>query len=381
MEFLSSLLERFLIFDSFFKFKNTLHFMIIIGLDIGGANTKAALILFNNKDIIRSFSYIEYFPFWEKTINDIPEMLKRIVENLVIKNNFKLNTIEYITVTITAELSDAFQTKREGILTILKALKQVFDKNKLFFITNQGKFINYISAKSEYKSIASSNWVSTSLFLGYFQPLCILIDAGSTTIDIIPIVNSVPVAQGKDDISRMLNHELLYTGGLRATIPSITQFVPYQGKLVRISFEKFALISDVHLILGNITEDEYINDTADNRSKSLENCYARLSRIICMDIETISKEELNKIAEYIYEKQLEMIKYEIQEFMSNLVIRFPEFEIDPKFVITGLAANFVIRKTLLNLGYTNILSYEEVTNISDQISSSAFAITGAFYYQ
>jgi len=352
-----------------------------LGLDIGGANTKAALTLFKNKDIIKSFSYIEYFPFWEKTINDISEMFKRIVENLIIRNYFKSNIIDYITVTITAELSDAFQTKREGILTILKALKQVFDKNKLFFITNQGKFINYTSAKLEHMSIAASNWVSTSLFLGYFQPLCILIDAGSTTIDIIPIVNSIPVAQGKEDISRILNHELVYTGGLRATIPSITQFVPYQGKLVRISFEKFALISDVHLILGNITEEEYINDTADKRSKSLENCYARLSRIICMDIETISKEELNKIAEYIYQKQLELIKDEIQEFMSNLVIRFPEFEIEPKFVITGLAAKFLIRKTLLNLGFTNILSYEEVTNSPNQISSSAFAITGAFYYQ
>jgi len=352
-----------------------------LGLDIGGANTKAALILVKNKDIIKSFSNIQYFPFWEKTVNDIPEMLKEIVDNIVIKNNFKLNDIEYITVTITAELSDAFQTKREGILTILKALKQVFDTSKLFFITTQGKFINYTLGITEYKSIMASNWVSTSLFLGYFQPLCILIDAGSTTIDIIPIVNSIPVAQGKDDISRMINHELVYTGGLRATIPSITQFVPYKNKLVRISFEKFALISDVHLILGNIREDEYINDTADNRSKSLENCYARLSRIICMDIETISKQELHKIAEYIYEKQLEMIKDEIQDFMSNLVIKFPEFEIDPQFVITGLAADFLIRKTLLQLGYTNILSYEEITNIPDQINSSAFAIAGAFYYQ
>lgn len=352
-----------------------------MGLDIGGANTKAALILFKNDDIVKSFSYIEYFPFWEKTINDIPDMLRRIVENLANKNNFKLKTIEYIAVTITAELSDAFQTKKEGILTILKALKQVFDKDKLYFITNQGKYINYSSAKSTFYSIAGANWVSTSLFLGYFHPLCILIDAGSTTIDFIPIVNSIPVTQGKDDISRMLNHELLYTGGLRATIPSITQFVPYHGKLVRISFERFALISDVHLILGNITEDEYINDTADNRSKSLEDCSARLSRIICMDKETITKEELYTIAEYIYEKQLEIIKHEIQEFISSLIIRFPEFEQDPRFVITGLSANFLIRKTLLNLGYSNILSYEEVTNISDQISSSAFAIAGAFYYQ
>ena len=66
--------------------------------------------------------------------------------------------------------------------------------------------------------------------------------------------------------------------------------------MLRISFEKFALISDVHRILNNISENEYINDTADNRSKSIEDCYARLARIICMDIETITIEDLNKIA-------------------------------------------------------------------------------------
>jgi len=35
--------------------------MIILGLDIGGANTKAALLRFKEKKIFESFSYLEYF--------------------------------------------------------------------------------------------------------------------------------------------------------------------------------------------------------------------------------------------------------------------------------------------------------------------------------
>jgi len=151
--------------------------------------------------------------------------------------------------------------------------------------------------------------------------------------------------------------------------------------MVRISFEKFALISDVHRILNNISEKEYINDTADNRSKSLEDCYARISRILCMDIETISREELNNIAEFIYEKQLDIIISEIKEFMNNLIIRIPEFQKNSEFVITGLAAEFLIKKSLKKLGYSNISSYEKITKIPDKISSSAFAVAGAFYYQ
>ena len=353
----------------------------ILGLDIGGANTKAVLVKFKNSEIFESFSFIEYFPFWEKTLNDIHNMLRRIVENLIIKNKVSLKEVDFISITITAELSDAFQTKHEGISTILDALEQVFDAEKMFFININSKFINFSQAKEEYASIKAANWASTSLFLGNFVSKCILIDAGSTTIDIIPILNSVPVAKGKNDVERLINHELIYTGGLRATIPSITHIVPYKGNMVRISFEKFALVSDVHRILNNISDEEYLNDTADNRSKTLENCYARLARVICMDLETISKTELDTIAKYIYDKQLKIIITEIQEFMKDLTLRKPEFNKDLKFVLTGLSTGFLIKNVLLKLGYRDILSYEEITNIPDRISSSAFAVAGALYFQ
>jgi probable H4MPT-linked C1 transfer pathway protein len=353
----------------------------ILGLDIGGANTKAALIEYSNSKIVRSLSYIEYFPFWEKTLNDIPNMFGRIVENLIIPNHLKLIDINFISITITAELSDAFQTKREGIFTILKALKQIFDKRKMFFINNEKEFINFNQAESDPISVAAANWVSTSLFLGNFVPKCILIDSGSTTIDVIPILDSEPVAKGKNDIERLQNHELIYTGGLRATIPSITHFVPYREKMIRISFEKFALISDVHRVLKNITEEEYINDTADNRSKSINDCYARIARIVCMDLDSISIKDLEVIAQYIYNKQIEIISNEIQEFLSNLTERIPEFRGEPSFVLTGLSADFLIRNTLQKLGYSNILDYERTTHIPDHISSSAFAVAGVFYFQ
>jgi probable H4MPT-linked C1 transfer pathway protein len=307
--------------------------------------------------------------------------LRRIIKELVEKNNFTINSIDYIAVTITAELSDAFRTKKEGILLILDALDTIFDKNKLRFITNKCKFVSFEKAKTDYLSIAAANWASTALFLGRFISMCVLIDAGSTTIDIIPIYESKPVPKGRNDTSRLLNHELIYTGGLRATIPSVTHHVPYKGKNIRISFEKFALISDVYRILNFISEEEYINDTADNRSKSLENCYARLSRVICKDIETISIEDLNIMANFIYEKHLGIITREVKSFMQNLIKKYEDFKIAPKFVITGISADFLIKPSLKKLGYQNVVNYEEITKIPDKISSSAFAVAGAFYLQ
>lgn len=354
--------------------------MFIIGFDIGGANTKAALIECKKGKIICLSSKIEYFPFWEKTNNDIISLFNNIVNSLTANSNVSRQEIEHVAISITAELSDAFYTKREGIFIILSTLKEVFGTEKLKFITTKNQFVDFLLAKKDYLAISAANWVGTALFVGNFTPNCILIDGGSTTIDLIPIVNSLPNTLGKDDTSRIVNHELIYTGGLRATLPSITHFVPYQGNKVRISFEKFALISDVHRILNNISEEEYINETADHRSNSLEDCYARLARMICSDLDLISKKELNMIAEYIYHKQIELISSEIKLLMRNLVKRLPDFEDNPQFILTGLSSDFLIKKALNSLNYKNILDFKQVTGIPNHISSSAYAVAGALYY-
>ena len=64
--------------------------IIIIGLDIGGANTKAALVGFENGTITKCFSIIEYFPFWEKSIIQIPDMLSKITDKLTRKAGIRL---------------------------------------------------------------------------------------------------------------------------------------------------------------------------------------------------------------------------------------------------------------------------------------------------
>ncbi|TXT57191.1 MAG: putative (4-{4-[2-(gamma-L-glutamylamino)ethyl]phenoxymethyl}furan-2-yl)methanamine synthase [Promethearchaeota archaeon] len=354
---------------------------LILGLDIGGANTKAALLKFSNEKLKTSHSSIEYFPFWEKSIEEISGMLKRIIKSLVLNNQYKMDDIAHISVTITAELSDAFQTKKEGITTIIKALKKTFNPSKLRFISTENIYFSVNQAEMNPYKIAAANWVSTALFLGYYIKNCILVDAGSTTIDVIPIKDSTPIPIGKTDVKRLMNHELIYTGGLRATIPSITHFVPYKNKKIRISFEKFALVSDVHRILGNISEVEYINDTADNRSKSIDDCYARLARTVCLDSDLVSEEDLDRIAEYVYKKQVDIILKEFVDFMDLLCDREPVFKEDPLFIITGLSANFLIRKALEILKYQNIKTYEEIVGIPNHISSSAYAVAAALYYQ
>jgi hypothetical protein len=100
-----------------------------------------------------------------------------------------------------------------------------------------------------------------------------------------------------------------------------------------------------------------------------------------MDLDSISLKNLDLIAQYISVKQIGIISKDIQEFLNALTKRLPEFNNDPIFVLTGLSADFLVKKVLLKLGFSNILNYEKITKIPDHISSSAFAVAGAFYFQ
>ncbi|MFX1299142.1 MAG: hypothetical protein ACFFD2_30310, partial [Promethearchaeota archaeon] len=101
----------------------------------------------------------------------------------------------------------------------------------------------------------------------------------------------------------------------------------------------------------------------------------------CADLSEVSREELDQIAKFIYQKQLKLISEELQHFIKNLIKYHPEFTDDLKFVITGLSADFLIKKILETLGYNNIEIYEHVTKIPNRINSSAFAVAGAYHYQ
>ena len=76
---------------------------------------------------------------------------------------------------------------------------------------------------------------------------------GTTTTDIIPIVDGEVVAVGKTDPDRLASGELVYTGALRTPVEAIVRDVPYRDGRASVSAEAFALIGDVHLWRGHLS--------------------------------------------------------------------------------------------------------------------------------
>ena len=80
--------------------------------------------------------------------------------------------------------------------------------------------------------------------------------------------------------------------------------------------ELFATTVDVHMVLGNITEEDYSCDTMDGAGKSLEDCMRRISRILCGDMEILTPEDVVVMADYVYFEQVKKISEALLE-VSN----------------------------------------------------------------
>jgi probable H4MPT-linked C1 transfer pathway protein len=274
-------------------------------------------------------------------------------------------------VTITAELSDAFSSKKEGITIICQQLQNAFNSQYLLLINVNAEFVTVQQALSDYLSVSASNWIATSLVFGEKERMGLLLDMGSTTMDLIPIKEGKPVAIGKNDVDRLIHHELYYTGVLRPPIPTIVNSVPFHDVLCPISFERFALMADVYMILGFISEQEYSCDTADGRGKSIEECYSRLARIICADSSLVTKEEMDRIAEHIYHAHMKMVQDIIWEAIHQILRRFEIPCSDIHFHVTGLGAKTLLIPALKEMNiHENQIFFKSLTEKEHVVSTA-----------
>jgi probable H4MPT-linked C1 transfer pathway protein len=272
----------------------------VLGLDIGGANTKAAYAQ-TQKGAIRELQVAtEYFPFWKEP-QKLPNVLSKLKEQL-----FE-GKLDAIGVTMTAELSDAYQTKREGVTHILSCVKEAFPNVPVYVLNTQATLETPEMAVLEPLSVAAANWVATGWLVSQYFENGVVVDIGSTSTSIVSIINCKVSAQGKTDLEKLAFGELVYTGSLRTNLAAIVQTVPVKDAIATVSSELFALSGDIHLILGNITEGQYTSETADGRGKTRQEALSRLARLVCADTEMLTEKELTTIAQYIYEKQVQQI--------------------------------------------------------------------------
>ncbi|WP_458403028.1 hydantoinase/oxoprolinase family protein [Methanobrevibacter sp.] len=273
--------------------------MRIAGFDIGGANTDLAVIDFEDGEIRNIEVDFAYLPMWSNN-DDLSGVLVDLIEKIC-----PLNEIDAVGVSMTAELVDAYDTKKDGVLDVVKKCEDTFSC-PVAYVGVDGMLSRDEIEKTPLKA-AAANWIATAQIATLISDNCIFIDTGSTTTDIIPIKNGAECAVGKSDFDRSATGELVYTGTLRTNLASFLDKVELNGKEYRVASELFAQTADVYTVLDLITEDDYVCDTFDGQSKSKTDCAKRIARVVCADLEMLSMDDIVEMSRFIHQKQIEQI--------------------------------------------------------------------------
>jgi probable H4MPT-linked C1 transfer pathway protein len=267
-----------------------------LALDIGGANTKAAWL---DGQTLRSVS--RAFEVWRDRAA-LSAVLRDVAAELA------AGTAHAAAITMTAELSDAFRTKREGVAFVLDAAQDALGARPLHVLTVAGELVPVEAARARPWDVAAANWVATALAVADAHPDALLIDVGSTTADVVPIAGGRVAATGRNDLERLLAGELVYTGLLRTNLAAIAPRVPVRGRRCPVSSEYFAISADVHLVLGHLEPEAYDCPTPDGRPATLGFARERIARLVCADAEQLDAGEIDAIAAFLYGEQLRRLE-------------------------------------------------------------------------
>jgi probable H4MPT-linked C1 transfer pathway protein len=329
--------------------------LAVLGLDIGGANLKAA----HTDGTART----EPFALW-KDPGGLPRALDALIRSMPAHG--------LLAVTMTGELCDCFETKRRGVNAILDAVEstargtplRVWQWTREARPAAAGRFVDVATARATALQTAAANWLALATFCGRFAPQgpALLIDIGSTTTDIVPLLDGRPVPLGLTDPERLRSRELVYTGVRRTPLCALLG-----GSAAA---ELFATTLDVHLVLGNLPEDAADCATADGRPATLSNAHARLARMLCADGETSEEQERIRLARRALSQQVHLIRSALEAACVNLPGA-------PKDLIVSGSGEFLVPAVLADipdLRSTSVTAFAALAGSEVSRAACAYAV-------
>lgn len=312
-----------------------------LGLDIGGANLKAATAA--------EFAVLRPFVLWrhpEQLADELRAMFK------------SAPPFDRLAVTMTGELCDCFQTKREGVSAILDAVESAAAAPILVWRAD-GRFCDADTARAAPLLTAAANWLATATWAGRHAAngAALLLDIGSTTTDIIPLWNGSPCPAGRTDAERLQTRELVYTGVRRTPAYALLG----DG----VAAELFATAHDVYLRLGCTDEDEGDLDTADGRPATRAAAHARLSRMLGGDPEITPYADTLALANRAYDNQIKLIRSAIAEVAARLPLPV-------ETIITTGSGEFLADELVEN--EWNVVSLMAILGAPVSVAAAAYAV-------
>jgi hypothetical protein len=271
----------------------------ILGLDIGGANIKVATA----DGVSQSLP----FALWRS-----PELLEEKLRSPGILSSQP----RLVGLTMTGELADCFPTRAEGVRRIVEQVQRRFPDVPIRVWLTSGEFAEPEDAVELWNLAAASNWHALATWVARAVPRgpALLVDTGSTTTDLIPLLDGLPVMTGRTDLERLAAGELIYTGVRRTPVCALAGSVPLRmhgpevdPTDIPLAAELFATTLDVHLLTRDEAEDLADTGTADGRAATREWAANRLAHQICCDSTDLEDWQLREMAEWLAERQIQQL--------------------------------------------------------------------------
>jgi probable H4MPT-linked C1 transfer pathway protein len=243
---------------------------------------------------------------------------------------------------MTAELSQMFRFKRDGVRFVLDAVDAAFPGAIIRVYAVDGRFLSVAEAIGAPLLVAAANWAATARIVAQSVPDSLLIDIGTTSTDIIPIVSGEVAALGWTDPDRLASGELVYSGAVRTPVEALAASVPFKGGEIGLSAEGFALSGDVHVWRGDLPSADYSAPTPDGRPATRQFAGERLARAICADREMVDESDVTAIADALAAAQIARIAAAIE------IVRARHLSLRAA-VVTGLGA-FIAERAARHAG-------------------------------
>lgn len=252
-----------------------------LALDIGGANIKAA----HTRGAARSVP----FALWKHS-EQLPTVLASLIASYP--------RSDWLAVTMTAELCDCYATKAVGVRAVLDAVAAGSPPRRVRVWGIDGGFHSIEAIRERPELAAAANWLALATVAARLVPggPGLLIDVGSTTTDLVPILGGRPVMRGRTDTDRLRSGELVYAGVLRTPFCALANELPFRGAETGLAAELFASTLDVYLTLGFIPPEPNNHDTADGRARTVDAARDRMARMVCADRDGFSADDARALA-------------------------------------------------------------------------------------
>lgn len=293
-----------------------------LGWDVGGAHLKAVLLGDDGK-VRRVFQLA--CPLWRglEHLQQAASSVLRALQGTPLRH----------AVTMTGELADIFPDREQGVTRLVQAMAGLAGPDAMAIYAGRAGFVVPTACGQHMDDIASANWHASAAFVGTHFPQALFVDIGSTTADLIPLLEGKPVARGYSDAARMRHEELVYTGAVRTPVMAVAPWLPFEGEWQRTAAEHFATMADVYRLTGELPPAHDLAETADGRGKTAAESAARLARVVGRDYRDATPQQWQQLAQAVRSQQLRQLQTALERHWSR-----PELAADAPVVGAGAGA-------------------------------------------